>query len=113
MWLAPHNTLRYQIWVIVFVHAQWNKVLRPRVSMACCLIAISFRREYNINISIIIHFKQYLPSSIQPAMFTGCVARQTNHLYVLCMIVKLAYCSYLIMCIFGSLKQIRKLLFWV
>ena len=21
-----HTTLRYQIWVIVFVHAQWNKV---------------------------------------------------------------------------------------
>ena len=37
-------------------------------------------------------FQQYLHSFIQFAMFTGRVARQTNRLYVLRMIVKLAYC---------------------
>ena len=47
--------------------------------------------KYNMNISIIIHFKQYLPSSIQSAVFIGRVARQTNRLYVQRMIVKLAY----------------------
>ena len=36
-------------------------------------------------------FQQYLHSFIQFAMFTGRVARQTNRLYVLRMIVKLAY----------------------
>ena len=48
--------------------------------------------KYNINISIIIRFKQYLPSIIQSIKFTGRVARQNNGLYVLRMIVKLAYC---------------------
>ena len=48
-------------------------------------------KKYNINISIIIHFKQYLPSSIQSAVFTGRAARQKNCLYVLYMVVKLAY----------------------
>ena len=47
--------------------------------------------KYNINISTIIHFKQYLPSSIRSAVFTGRVARQANRLYILRMIVKLAY----------------------
>ena len=47
--------------------------------------------NYNINISIIEHFKQYLPSVIQSAMFTGRVARQINRLFVLRMTVKLAY----------------------
>ena len=49
--------------------------------------------KYNINISIIIGFKQYLPLIIQSAVFTGRVARQNNGLYVLRMIVKLAYCA--------------------
>ena len=48
--------------------------------------------KYNINISIIIRFKQYLPSIIQFVEFTGRVARQNDGLYVLRMIVKLAYC---------------------
>ena len=41
---------------------------------------------------IVIHFKQYLHSITQSAMFAGCAVRQTNQLYVLRMIVKLAYC---------------------
>ena len=47
--------------------------------------------KYDRNISILIHFKQYVHSFIQSAMFTGRVARQTNRLYVLRMIVELAY----------------------
>ena len=47
--------------------------------------------KFNINISIIIGFKQYLPSIIQSVEFTGRVARQNNGLCILCMIVKLAY----------------------
>ena len=47
--------------------------------------------KHNINISIIIHFEQYLPSIIQSVEFTGCVACQNNGLYSLRMIVKLAY----------------------
>ena len=47
--------------------------------------------KYNINVSVIIRFKQYLPSIIQSVEFTGCVARQNNGLYVLHKIVKLAY----------------------
>ena len=42
-------------------------------------------------ISIILHFKQYLHSFVQSARFTGRVTHQTNHLYVLHMIMKLAY----------------------
>ena len=47
--------------------------------------------KYDRNISIVIHFKQYVHSFIQSAMLRGCVARQTNCLYVLRMTVKLAY----------------------
>ena len=47
--------------------------------------------KYNVNILIIIRFKQYLPAIIQSVEFTGRVARQNNGLYVLRMIVKLAY----------------------
>ena len=47
--------------------------------------------KFNINISIITRFKQYLPSIIQSVEFTGRVARQNNGLYVLRMIVKLVY----------------------
>ena len=39
----------------------------------------------------ILYFTKYLHSFIQSAMFTGRVARQNNGLYVLSMIVKLAY----------------------
>ena len=39
----------------------------------------------------LLHFKEYLHSFIQSAVFTGRVAHQTIHLYVLRMIVKLAY----------------------
>ena len=46
--------------------------------------------KYDRNRSIIIHFKQYVHSFIQSAMFTGRLARQTNRLYVLRMTVKLA-----------------------
>ena len=45
----------------------------------------------NIDILIIIRFKQYLPAIIQSVQFTGRVAPQNKGLYVLRMIVKLAY----------------------
>ena len=48
-------------------------------------------KKYDRNISIIIHFKQYFRSFIQSAVFTERMARQTSRLYVLRMIVKLAY----------------------
>ena len=38
-----------------------------------------------------LYFKKYLHSIVQSAVFTGRVAREINHLYALCMIVKLAY----------------------
>ena len=66
------------------------RATRP-VNTADCTNEWRYFLKYNINISIIIHFKQYLPSIIQSAMFTGRAARQTNRLYVLRMIVKLAY----------------------
>ena len=47
--------------------------------------------NYYINISIIIRFKQYFPSIVQSVEFTGRVARQNYGLYILRMIVKLAY----------------------
>ena len=47
--------------------------------------------KYNIDMSIVIRFKQCLPSIIQSVEFTGREARQNNGLYVLHMIVKLAY----------------------
>ena len=40
----------------------------------------------------ILYFKKYFHSFIQSAVFTGRVARQNNGVYVLRMIVKLAYC---------------------
>ena len=42
-------------------------------------------------IDIFLCFKKYLLSFIQSTMFTGRMARQTNRLYALRMIVKLAY----------------------
>ena len=62
------------------------------INTADCMNEGKYFLKYNINISIIIRFKQYLPSIIQPVEFTGRVARQNNGLYILCMIVKLAYC---------------------
>ena len=61
------------------------------VNTADCMNEWKYVFKYNINISIIIGFKQYLPSIIQSVEFTGRVTRQNNGLYVLRMIVKLAY----------------------
>ena len=61
------------------------------VNTAGCMIEWKYFLKHNINISIIIRFKQYLPSTIQFIEFTGRVARQNNGLYVLHMMVKLAY----------------------
>ena len=69
-------------------HAQYVEAVCLADSTSC-KVEIFFK--YDRNIPIIIHFKQYVCSSIQSAVFTGCVARQTNRLYVLRMIVKLAY----------------------
>ena len=66
------------------------RATRP-VNTADCMDEGRYFLKYNRNVSILIHFKQYLPSFIQSAVFTGRVARQTNRLYVLRMIVKLAY----------------------
>ena len=41
----------------------------------------------------ILYFIKYFHSFIQSAVFTGRVVRQNNGLYVLRMIVKLAYCK--------------------
>ena len=69
-----------------------RRATRP-VSTADCTNEWRYFLKYNINISIIKHFKQYLLSFIQSAVFTGRVARQTNRLYVLRMIVQLANCA--------------------
>ena len=66
------------------------RATRPE-NTADCMNEWKYFLKYNINISIIIRFKQYLPSVIQSIEFTGRVARQNNGLYVLRMIVKLAY----------------------
>ena len=60
------------------------------VNTADCMNEWKYFLKYNIDISIVIRFKQYLPSIIEPVAFTGRVARQNNGLYVLRMIVKLA-----------------------
>ena len=69
---------------------------RP-VNTADCMNEWRYCLKCNKNISILTHFQQYLHSFIQSAMFTGCVARQTNRLYVLRMTVKLAYCCVLLL----------------
>ena len=92
--------------------------------MADCMNEWRYFLQYNRNISIKKHFKQYLSLLIRIAVFTGCVARQIYRLYVLRMIVKLAY-SFKLMNIqqrhfitFGSLLSIpfdigqRGSLFW-
>ena len=66
------------------------RAIRPE-NTADCMNEWKYFLKYNINISIIIRFKQYLPSSIQSVEFTRRVARQNNGLYVLRMTVKLAY----------------------
>ena len=77
------------------IHAQYVPAVclaatRP-VNTADCTNEWRYFLKYSINISTIIHFKQYLPSFIKSAVFTGRAARQTNRLYVLRMTVKLAY----------------------
>ena len=66
------------------------RATRP-VNTAYCMNEWKYFIKYNVNILIIIGFKQYLPAIIQSVEFTGRVARQNNGLYVLRMIVKLAY----------------------
>ena len=58
---------------------------------ADCTNELRYFLKYNVNISIITHFKQYVHSFIKSAIITGRVARQANRLYVLRMTVKLAY----------------------
>ena len=60
------------------------------VNTADCMNEWKYFLKHNINILIIIRFKQYFPSIIQPVEFTGRVA-QNNGLYILRMIVKLPY----------------------
>ena len=62
------------------------RAARP-VNMVDCMTEWRYFLKYNRNISIKLHFKKYLPSFIQSAMFTGRVAR----FYILRVIVKLAY----------------------
>ena len=66
------------------------RATRP-VNTADCMNEWKYFLKYIINLSNMIRFKQYLPSIIQSAEFTGRVARQNNGLYFLRMIVKLAY----------------------
>ena len=66
------------------------RATRP-VNTADCMNEWKYFLKFNINISIIIRFKQYLPSIIQSVEFAERAARQNNGLYVLRMIVKLAY----------------------
>ena len=65
------------------------RATRP-VNRGDCMNEWKYFIKYNVNISIIIGFKQYLPSILQSVEFTGRVPRQNNGLYVLRMIVKLA-----------------------
>ena len=67
------------------------------VNTANCMNEWKYFLKYSINISIIIRFEQYLPSIIQSVEFTGRVARQNNGLYVLRMIVKLAYSTFILL----------------
>ena len=82
------------------------RAARP-VNMVDCMTEWRYFLKYNRNVSIKIHFKQYLHSFIQSVMFTGRVARQTNRFYVLRMIVKLAYSRVLgtSMGVFGGLTD--------
>ena len=86
------------------VHALFWRATRS-VNTADCKNEWKYFLKYNIDISIIIRFKQYLPSIIQPVEFTGRVARQNNGLYVLRMIVKLAQ--------YNILYQARQQLFYL
>ena len=66
------------------------RATRP-VNTVYCMNEWKYFIKSNIDILIIIRFKQYLPAIIQSVQFTGRVARQNKGLYVLRMIVKLAY----------------------
>ena len=55
----------------------FRRVTRP-VNTADCMNEWKYFIKYNINISIIKCFKQYLPSFIQSVEFTGRVARQNK-----------------------------------
>ena len=66
------------------------RATRP-VNKADCMSEWRYFLKYNRNVSIISTHLQYLPSFMQSAMFTGHLARQTICLYVLHMIMKLAY----------------------
>ena len=70
------------------------RATRP-VNTADCMNEWRYCLKCNTNISVLTHFQQYLHSFIQSAMFTGRVVRQTNRLFVLRMIVKLAYTNIL------------------
>ena len=70
-------------------HAQYVQAVCLAGNTSC---KVDIFLKYDRNISVIIHFKQYVRSFIQSAVFTGRVAHQPNRLYVLRMIVKLAYC---------------------
>ena len=80
---------------IVYKQFVWRPP-RPVNNVADCMNERRYCWKCNKNISILTHFQQYLHSFIQSAMFTGRVARQTNRLYVLCIIVKLAYSLFLL-----------------
>ena len=69
-------------------HAQYVQAVCMASNTSC---KVEIFLKYDRNISNIIHFKQYVHSFIQSAVFTKRMARQTNRLYVVRMIVKLAY----------------------
>ena len=94
--LAPTKEQIYQKFAISKIHlisqfhnhAQYVQAVYFAGNTSC---KVEIILKYDRNISVIIHFKQYVHSFIQSTMFTGRLARQTNRLYVLRMIVKLAY----------------------
>ena len=55
------------------------RATRP-VNTVDCMNEWKYFLKYNINISIIIRFKQYLPSIIESVEFTGRVARPKQRL---------------------------------
>ena len=70
------------------------RATRPVNSMPDCMIEGRYYLKRIIIDIFILYFKKYFHSFIQSAVFTGRVARQNNGLYVLRMIVKLAYSCY-------------------
>ena len=62
------------------------------VNKGDCMIESRYFLKYTlIDIFLLYFLKKYFHSFIQSAMFIEHVARQTNRLYILRMIVKLAY----------------------